>query len=146
MNTYIMKSPYIVIAILSMFLSTLSCCPTKYTTQVEKVHDSVLSERTTVHVRDSVYVHLTDTVKILQIGDTVYNDVIRWRVQYVERMSHDTIIVRDTIRIIEKVEVEKTVEKRLGIGIGWSALIMIIGLGLAIYGVRKATRQWTGFL
>lgn len=141
-----MKNPLIIFAILSMFLATQSCCTTKYTTKVDRVENSVLSERITEYLRDSIYVHSTDTVKILQKGDTIYNDVIRWRIQYVERMSHDTIIVRDTIRIIEKVEVEKIVEKRRGLGVGWSALIMIVGFGLAIYGVRKATSRWIGFL
>lgn len=96
--------------ILSMFLCIISCCPTQVVTSTNRVENSAFSERNTAIERDSIYVHFTDTVKIVQKGDTITNEVIKWRTQYQIKTVHDTLIIRDTIRITE---IEKVVETKL---------------------------------
>ena len=65
-----------------------SCTTTKYVT-VPEVHTDTLM--VTQHSRDSIYVHDSIWVNQWQAGDTIYRERTKWRTQYVERLSHDTI-------------------------------------------------------
>jgi hypothetical protein len=80
--------------------------------------------------KDSVYFNSTDTIKEYQQGDTVFKYVTRWRVQYRERLTVDTLMVDSLIvKVVEKpVEVIRLRKD----WIWWSGLIALMTLGIAI--------------
>jgi hypothetical protein len=75
---------------------------------------------------DSVTVTNTDTVRLFQRGDSVFSEVIKWRVR-------DKVVIRDTVTKI--VTITKTVtpkEEKKGLStfnkIGLTAIILLIVL------------------
>lgn len=106
-----------------------------------RVQEVVRTEYEVLHVRDSVFHWHFDTVRIVQRGDTI---LIRENVREVLGGFHlirDTVRSCDTVKIVERVEVEEEVEKptikeRFFSGILWifgvfSALLALF-LGLKI--------------
>ena len=67
----------------------LGSCTTTRTVIVPEVHTDTLM--VTQHSRDSIYVHDSVWVNQWQAGDTIYRERTKWRTQYIERLSHDTI-------------------------------------------------------
>lgn len=87
-----------------------------------KVQEVVRTEYEVLHVRDSVFHWHFDTVKIVQRGDTI---LIRENVREVFGGFHvlrDTVRSCDTVKIVERVEVEEgkpTIKERFFNGILW---------------------------
>ena len=82
---------HIVMFIVGFLLAVLllSSCTTTRTVTVPEVHTDTLM--VTQHSRDSIYVHDSVWVNQWQAGDTIYRESTKWRTQYIERLSHDTI-------------------------------------------------------
>ena len=76
---------------------------------------------------DSIHIHNTDTFKLFQKGDTIFSEIIKWRVQYRDKIKTDTVKILDVQKIIEK-EVEVKEVKKYGMlhYIGIAALLFII--------------------
>lgn len=108
--------------ILSMFFATLSCSPTKYTSNTNTIDSERREVSKTSIERDSVYVYFSDTVKIVQKGDTVYQDVVRWRTQTKTLIMHDTVRITDTVRVVVNRDIVKTEVKRVPI---WQKISMV---------------------
>ena len=83
-----------------------SCTTTEYVT-VPEVHTDTLM--VTQHSRDSIYVHDSVWVNQWQAGDTIYRERTKWRTQYVERLSHDTIYKSKTDSVPQPYPVIKEV-------------------------------------
>lgn len=62
----------------------------------------VRTEYRTEVVRDSVWIDRTDTVRIVERGDTVKVEQVRYVREYKYLMMHDTVMKRDTLTV-EKV-------------------------------------------
>lgn len=122
----------IVITLLGLLLLLFGCTTTKY----------VPIEFRTIEYRDKIVldsIYNRDTVRIERRGDTVFNDVIRWR----ERFKIDTIRIHRIDSIPTIVEVDRIVEVnkltwwqsfRLK---GLNILILIIGLLLVYVFIRR---------
>lgn len=95
-----------------------------------RVQEVVRTEYEVLHVRDSIFHWHFDTVRIVQRGDTI---LIRENVREVFGGVHvfrDTVRSCDTVKIVERVEVEKektTIKERFSNGILW-----ILGVFLAV--------------
>lgn len=145
-----MKICILQLLILSMFLATFSCCPSKTTMQTDiREHASREVAKTDIK-RDSVFVYFSDTIRIIQKGDTVYNDVVRWRTQYKLIETHDTVLVSDTVRIVDTKYVTVTnTEKYPFYKKGW---FVLLSLAVLYYGWTVITAKlkkkgkWTGLV
>lgn len=88
---------------------------------------------------DSVYVDCTDSVCIVQRGDTVRITEIRERVEYRTRIFSDTAVVRDTVIVERKVgKVGNT--GKVGVffsGFGFSALLFFLLVTIFFIFLRK---------
>lgn len=99
-----------------------------------KVQEVVRTEYEVLHVRDSVFHWHFDTVKIVQRGDTI---LIRENVREVFGGFHvlrDTVRSCDTVKIVERVEVEETkptIKERFFNGILW--ILGIFSAVLALF-------------
>lgn len=111
------------ILILIFFIFFSSCKTLKPLQEVEKQ-----SHADTVKIveRDSVYFSIQDTIRIFQKGDTIYNDVIRWRIEYKEHIKSDTVISYDSI-YLDKVVTVKEMSKFQSVFF-WLGLIVAIGV------------------
>jgi len=98
--------------ILALLICALfgSCTTMKYVPVPEYHTDTV---RIVQHQRDSIY--LSDSIYVSDFvrDDTVYKTIERWRTQYIERMSHDTVYQSKTDSIPYPVEVTKEVPAKL---------------------------------
>lgn len=123
------------ILILIFFIFSTSCRTLKPLQEVDKQ-----SHADTVKVvqRDSVYFSIQDTIRIFQKGDTVYNDVIRWRIEYKERIKSDTVISYDSI-YLDKVVTVREMSK-------FQTVFFWIGLIVAIGGIFYILYKITGKL
>ena len=107
-----------------------SCTTTKYVT-VPEVHTDTL--RVTQHQRDSIYVHDSIWVNQWQAGDTIYRERTKWRTQYIERLSHDTIYRSKTDSIPTPYPVEVKVPADLS---WWQTFRLHVGdIALAVLGI-----------
>jgi len=107
-----------------------SCTTTKYVT-VPEVHTDTL--RVTQHSRDSIYVHDSVWVNQWQAGDTIYRERTKWRTQYVERLSHDTIYKSKTDSVPQPYPVEVKVPADLT---WWQTFRLHVGdIALAVLGI-----------
>ena len=121
------------ILILIFFIFSTSCRTLKPLQEVDKQ-----SHADTVKVvqRDSVYFSIQDTIRIFQKGDTVYNDVIRWRIEYKERIRSDTVISYDSI-YLDKVVTVREMSKFQSVFF-WIGLVLT--LLLFVWSVWKLAR------
>ncbi|MCD7899932.1 MAG: hypothetical protein LUH22_08665, partial [Bacteroides sp.] len=113
---------YLLVAV-SLLLLLTGCAKTVYV----PVHESRTEYRDLYH-RDSI--HILDSVFLKEKGDTVF--LSRWRIQYVDRLKRDSVIVRDNIRVPYPVEVAKLVEKELNF---WQKLRIYLGNIVLLAGV-----------
>ena len=111
------------ILILIFFIFSTSCRTLKPLQEVDKQ-----SHADTVKVvqRDSVYFSVQDTIRIFQKGDTVFNDVVRWRIEYKEYIKSDTVISYDSI-YLDKVVIVREMSKFQTVFF-WIGLIVAIGV------------------
>ena len=120
------------ILILIFFIFSTSCRTLKPLQEVDKQ-----SHADTVKVvqRDSVYFSVQDTIRIFQKGDTIYNDVIRWRIEYKEHIKSDTVISYDSIyldKVVTVMEMSKFQSLFFWIG-------LIVAIGVIFYILYKIT-------
>lgn len=111
------------IFILIFFIFSTSCRTLKPLQEVDKQ-----SHADTVKVvqRDSVYFSIQDTIRIFEKGDTIYNEVIRWRIEYKESIKSDTVISYDSI-YLDKVVTVREMSKFQTVFF-WIGLIVAIGV------------------
>ena len=116
-----------------------SCTTTKYVT-VPEVHTDTLMVMQ--HSRDSIYVHDSIWVNQWQAGDTIYRERTKWRTQYVERLSHDTIYQSKTDSVPTPYPVIKEVPADLT---WWQTFRLHLGdIALAVLGITilLAIAKW----
>lgn len=90
--------------ILIFFICLTSCKTLKPLQEVDKSNHA---DTVKIVERDSVYFSIQDTIRIFQNGDTVYNEVIRWRIDYKEKLRLDTVISYDSIYLDKVVTVQE---------------------------------------
>lgn len=90
--------------ILIFFICLTSCKTLKPLQEVDKSNHA---DTVKIVERDSVYFSIQDTIRIFQKGDTVYNEVIRWRIDYKEKLRLDTVISYDSIYLDKVVTVQE---------------------------------------
>ena len=119
------------------------CTTTKYVPVPEYHTDTV---RIVQHHRDSIY--LSDSIYVSDFvrDDTVYKTIERWRTQYFERMSHDTLYQSKTDSIPYPVEVIKEVPAKLTpwqqfrISLANILLYLILIVGIIYVGKKHVKR------
>lgn len=86
--------------IMVLFLAFIlhSCTTTKYVPVVE-VRDSIVVRIDTTIIKDSVY------IATYAKGDTVYIDKYKWN--YIEKITRDTIVTNKEIPVVQEVETIK---------------------------------------
>ena len=97
---------HVIIFIVGFVLAVLlfsSCTTTRTVTAIETRTDTLM---VTQHSRDSIYVHDSVWVNQWQAGDTIYRESTKWRTQYIERLSHDTIYKSKTDSVPQPYPVE----------------------------------------
>lgn len=90
--------------ILIFFICLTSCKTLKPLQEVDKSNHA---DTVKIVERDSVYFSIQDTIRIFQKGDTVYNEVIRWRIDYKEKLRLDTVISYDSIYLDKVITVQE---------------------------------------
>ena len=116
----IMKTILSLILALFLFVGCKTCEPTV----IERWRD-----RETVRIeKDSVYFERTDTIREYQRGDTIFKDVARWRVQYRERLTVDTLKVDSIVTRLIEIPVEKRVEVIKRDAFWWSGVVVWVVL------------------
>lgn len=114
--------------IITLVVLCASCTTTKYVpVQVETIKEQVHTQ----FVADTI--HITDSVIIDRGTDTLR--IERWRTQYKSIVLRDTVIVNDTIREPQIVEVEAKLttwqNTKLNYG-GWAMALLALVLILII--------------
>lgn len=96
--------------------------------------DNIKQDTVKMIQRDSVFVQKLDTVKITQKGDTIFNEIVRWRISYKEKLKSDTIIKIDyrTETKTETVEVPKMNGFQRGCFWGFWILILVLILYILV--------------
>lgn len=102
--------------IILLLLLTIGCSTTKY---VEIPVETVKTEYKTIEKVDTVIAH--DSIIIKDSGDTVF--IEKYKYLYRIRESRDTVMVIDSIPVIQKVEITKEVNKLKT----WQIILMILG-------------------
>ena len=124
---------HVIIFIVGFLLAVIlfsSCTTTEYVT-VPEVHTDTLM--VTQHSRDSIYVHDSIWVNQWQAGDTIYRERTKWRTQYIERLSHDTIYKSKTDSVPQPYPVIKEVPATLT---WWQRVRLHVGdIALAVLGI-----------
>ncbi len=92
------------ILILIFFIFSTSCRTLKPLQEVDK---SDHADTVKIVERDSVYFSVQDTFRMYIKGDTIFNDVVRWRIDYKEIFRSDTVISYDSIYLDKVVTVRE---------------------------------------
>jgi hypothetical protein len=95
---------FLLLLILSLILGLflfVGCKPTEKIVYVDRMNDRVVNRI------DSVMVTNTDTVRLFERGDSVFSEVIKWRVK------NKVEIKRDTVSRVEKIYITKTVTQKV---------------------------------
>lgn len=89
------------------------------------------------HTRDSIYIRDSVSRTERTVLDTVYIETSRWKIEYRDRYTHDTIYqsVRDSIYIHEETKVYPTPLEKAKT----AALWMLVGMAVAV-GIRIARK------
>ncbi len=111
------------ILILIFFIFFSSCKTLKPLQEVDKSNHA---DTVKVVERDSIYFSIQDTIRIFQKGDTVYNDVVRWRIDYKEIFRSDTVVSYDSI-YLDKVITVREMSKFQTVFF-WIGLLVAIGV------------------
>lgn len=124
-----MKRKYIIATIIILIymwimFTFIGCTSTKYI-PIESVRTEYINsiEKDTLIMKDSIF-HK-------EKGDTVY--IEKYKIIYKTKHKNDTIIINDTIPIIQEVEVVKETNKLEN----WQIVLMILGGGaIAVVGYK----------
>lgn len=92
------------ILILIFFIFFSSCKTLKPLQEVDKSNHA---DTVKIVERDSVYFSVQDTFRMYIKGDTIYNDVVRWRTEYKEIFRSDTVVSYDSIYLDKVVTVQE---------------------------------------
>ena len=111
------------ILILIFFIFSTSCKTLK---PLQEVNKQSHADTVKVVQRDSVYFSVQDTFRIYIKGDTIFNDVVRWRIDYREIFRSDTVISYDSI-YLDKVVTVREMSKFQTVFF-WIGLIVAIGV------------------
>ena len=111
------------ILILIFFIFSTSCKTLK---PLQEVNKQSHADTVKVVQRDSVYFSVQDTFRIYIKGDTIFNDVVRWRIDYREIFRSDTVISYDSI-YLDKVVTVREMSKFQSVFF-WIGLIVSIGV------------------
>lgn len=90
--------------ILIFFICLTSCKTLKPLQEVDKSNHA---DTVKIVERDSIYFSVQDTLRMYMKGDTVYNEVIRWRIDYKEKLRLDTVISYDSIYLDKVITVQE---------------------------------------
>ncbi|MBQ7387890.1 MAG: hypothetical protein IJW01_00695 [Paludibacteraceae bacterium] len=90
--------------ILIVFICLTSCKTLKPLQEVDKSNHA---DTVKLFERDSIYFSVQDTLRMYIKGDTVYNEVIRWRIDYKEKLRLDTVISYDSIYLDKVITVQE---------------------------------------
>ena len=90
--------------ILIFFICLTSCKTLKPLQEVDKSNHA---DTVKLFERDSIYFSVQDTLRMYIKGDTVYNEVIRWRIDYKEKLRLDTVISYDSIYLDKVITVQE---------------------------------------
>lgn len=130
----------VVLMVVFMALGMLTGCKTTKYVNVPEYHKEYIVKSDTVLQKDSVVLH--DSVYVYHNGDTIiinktaYRD--RW--QNIYKVINDTIIKRDSIRVLYPVKAELSKAQQRYLTIGKSVCYMIpiiIGIGVLIVWLIK---------
>ena len=125
------------ILILIFFIFSTSCRTLKPIQEVDKQ-----SHADTVKIveRDSVYFSVLDTFRIYTKGDTVFSDVIRWRIEYKEIFRSDTVIGYDSIYLDKVVTVREM--SKLQRAFFWLGVVaVLLAVGYIVFRIVKIVRK-----
>lgn len=109
------------ILILIFFIFFSSCKTLKPLQEVDKSNHA---DTVKVVERDSIYFSVQDTFRMYIKGDTIYNDVVRWRIEYKEIIRSDTVVSYDSIYLDKVVTVQEMSK--------FQSVFFLIGLVLTI--------------
>jgi hypothetical protein len=118
------KPSFLLLLILSLILGLflfVGCKPTEKIVYVDRVNDRVVNRI------DSVVVTNTDTVRLFERGDSVFSEVIKWRVKNKVEIKRDTVRIKEIVTITK--EVHPAVKEKKGLStfnkIGLTAIILL---------------------
>lgn len=119
-------------AIITMCLLCVGCSHTRYVTKEVPVEVTKV-EYQNVYVRDSI--HMTDSVLVYLQGDTVFKEI--HKLQYISRISTDTLIRHDTIPqiITQQQVVEKKVPQWWPVWL--CGILLLLGFLFYLYLTKK---------
>ena len=110
--------------ILIFFICLSSCKTLKPLQEVDKSNHA---DTVRIVERDSIYFSVLDTFRMYTKGDTVFNDVIRWRIEYKEVFRSDTVIVNDSVYLDKVVTVrEMSKLQRAFFWLGVVAVLLVV--------------------
>lgn len=116
----------IVIILVSLIICLFTGCKSTHEVQTVFIHTTDTLTQT-VNTRDSIHVHDSIHVKEWQKGDTIYIDRYKQRIEYIDRLQHDSIYIARTDTVYR--DREKVIEKRLT---WWQQIKQTIG-GIAVF-------------
>jgi len=108
---------------------------------VQPLKERIVIKSDTVRTiqKDSVYLFVSDTVHLFTKNDTVYQNTIKWRIQYREGLKTDTIIKNNIVtvnntKVVAKMNKFQEFFFTLGILL---SLVLVIALIIRIIKVFK---------
>ncbi|MGM9818814.1 MAG: hypothetical protein ACI30B_07540 [Paludibacteraceae bacterium] len=116
--------------ILIFFICLASCKTLKPLQEVDKSNHA---DTVRIVERDSIYFSVLDTFRIYTKGDTVFSDVIRWRIEYKEIFRSDTVIGYDSIYLDKVVTVREM--SKLQRAFFWLGVVAVL-LAVVYVGIR----------
>lgn len=104
---------------------------------MQEVDKSDHADTVKIVERDSVYFSIQDTFRIYIKGDTIFNDVVRWRIDYKEIFRSDTVISYDSIYLDKVVTVREM--SKFQSAFFWIGLVLTILL--IVWLIYKITKK-----
>lgn len=107
---------------------------------LQEVDKSNHADTVKIVERDSVYFSVLDTFRIYTKGDTVFSDVIRWRIEYKEIFRSDTVIGYDSIYLDKVVTVREM--SKLQRAFFWLGVVaVLLAVGYIVFRIVKIVRK-----
>jgi hypothetical protein len=132
--------------LLILLLLVLAGCKTTKYVPVETVRTDTCY--ITKHQRDSIMLRDSIYVKEVTKGDTVYVNVDKWHMQYIEKQLHDTLYIATHDTIPDPYPVETPLTWRQKMSIKFFPLCSVLASALLVWTLRKPLlrliRTWLG--